>query len=143
MRNHPKAMAFTLVEVLISLVIAVVMIVGILTLLNFNFVYQNQQELRANAMDVMFTEMEKLRRQFIFVVEPYAVLLSDNRTPDNPNDDTLGRLRLQLFDRDNNELTAAPTGHDRVRVVMTVTWRGRGRLSSRVFREQLVGHLIP
>lgn len=138
-----RTTAFTLVEVLIALVIAVSMIVGILSLLQFNFVYQNQQELRANAMDVMAREMEKLKRQFIFTIDPYSVLISDNRTPDNPNDDTTGRLRVQLFNRDGDELTSAPTGVDRVRVVMTVTWRGRGRLSSRLYSERLVGYLIP
>ena len=142
-RKRQRAIAFTLVEVLISLVIAVIVIVGILTLLNFNFVYQNQQELRASAMDAMAREMEKLKRQFIFTVDPYSVLVSDNRTPENPNDDTTGRLRVQLYDRDDNELTSAPTGHDRITVVMTVTWRGRGRMSSNVYTEGLVSYLIP
>jgi len=141
--SRSKSKGFTLVEVLIALVIAVILVVGIITLLQFNFLYQNQQELRANAMDVMAREMEKLKRQFIFTVEPYTVRISDNRTPDNPNDDTMGRLRVQLFDRDNNELTEAPTGSDRIRVVMTVTWHGRGRYSAKTYRERLVGFLIP
>ena len=141
MRNCRNA--FTLVEVLITLVIAVVMIVGILTLLNFNFTYQNQEELRAGAMDAMAREMEKLKREFIFVVEPYTVTVNDNRTPENPNDDTHGTLQVRLFDRDGNELTESPTGSDRIRAVMTVQWRGRGRLSPRIFQERLVAYLIP
>jgi type II secretory pathway pseudopilin PulG len=140
----PRLRAFTLVEVLVATVIAMIMLISTVELLNFNFMYQNQQELRASAMDSLAHEMEKIRRQFIYTVPPYyTVTVSDNRTPDNPNDDTDGVMHVQLFDRAGNALTAEPATDDRVTVVMTVTWHGRGRFSSRLFRESIVGYLIP
>jgi len=146
---------FTLIEVLISLVIAVAMVTGIITLFSFNFAYQNQQELRASAADHLAHEMEKVKQKFIFTVPPYyALTITDNRTPDNPNDDTEGVLRVQLFARNKSNgtefaLTGDPNeqylvaSDDRVRVVMTMTWHGRGRYSNREYRESLVGYLIP
>ncbi len=148
-RLHRQRMAgprggFTLVEVLIAMVISMVMLVGLVGLLNFNFMYQNQQELRASAMDALAHEMEKLRHEFIFTVPPYyTIQVNDNRTPDNPNDDTDGILHVQLFDRNGNVLAAKPATNDRVTVVMTVTWHGRGRFSDREFRETLIGYMIP
>lgn len=136
--------ALTLVEVLVSLIISVTMFMGIISLLQFNFIYQNQQELRANAMDAMAHHMEVLKQQFMWEVEPASIFISDNRTPDNADDDTIGRLTVRLFDRDGTELTEAPRKNfDRVKVVMTVTWRGRGRLSATTFHERLVGFIIP
>lgn len=142
-RLRQRKRAVTLVEVLIALILAVMMVIGIITLLSFNFVYQNQQELRASAMDAMAREMEKLKRQFIFTVDPYVIEVSDNRTPNNPHDDTTGTLTVKLYDRDGAELTTSSPGYDRVRVAMTVTWHGRGRLASREFHEELVSFLIP
>lgn len=132
-----------MVEVLIALLIAVVMGVGIVTLLSFNFVYQNQQELRAGAMDAMVREMEKLRNTFLFNVDPYTVKISDNRTPDNTEDDTLATLSVRMFDRNGNEYTDPPMTMDRVRVVMETTWYGKGRLSSQQYHETLTCYMIP
>jgi prepilin-type N-terminal cleavage/methylation domain-containing protein len=136
--------AFTLVEVLIALALSAVLVVGITELLSFNFIYQNSQELRANAMDVMVRETEKLKRNFTFTVTPYYVLvISDNRTPDNPDDDSPCTLTVQLYDRTGTKLTAPPQGKDRIRIVMTSEWRGRGRMAANVYRERLVSYLIP
>lgn len=150
-RKHSDAVAFTLVEALVTLIIAVVMVVGIIRLLTFNFVYQNQQELRAGAMDAMVGEMEMIRHEFIYRLEPYdkSVTVSDNRTPSDITDDSRGDLRVRLFDRAGNELTdkasveVATKDGDRLRVAMMVEWRGRGIFSRRLYREQLVGYLIP
>ena len=136
--------AFTLVEVMVATVIGLAMIVSILSLFNFNFIYQNQQELRANAMDAMVTEMESLKQQFMWRVAPTEIFISDNRTPGTVDDDTIGRLIVDLYTRDGTKLTEAPKRNfDRLRVVMTVEWNGRGRLSSRIFKERLVAYLIP
>jgi len=142
-REQDARRAFTLIEVMVALAITAIMVIGITSVLTFNFIYEDVQELRANAMDALAREMERARRQFIFKVEPYTVMVADNRTPNNPYDDTTGTLTVRLYDRNGNLLTAAPTGKDRLRVVMTVEWHGRGRLSPRIYREQLVGYLIP
>jgi len=138
-----KKTAFTLVEVMVTLAITTIMVVGIVSLLSFNFIYQNNQELRASAMDAMAREMEKLKRQFIFTIDPYSVVVVDNRTPDNPKDDTTGTLRVRIYDRDGHQFTEAPTGSDCVRVVMAVEWRGRGRMAANLYREQLISYIIP
>lgn len=150
-RNPRRVLAFALVEVLITLVIAVVMLVGIITLLSFNFLYQNQQELRACAMDIMVSEMEELKQEFTVTLAPYteALAVSDNRTPDNSDDDTRGRLQVQFFDRNGvalankDEVRDALVPDGRIRVLMTVEWSGRGRQSGNIYREQLAGLLIP
>jgi prepilin-type N-terminal cleavage/methylation domain-containing protein len=141
--SFPSRRAFTLVEVLVALVIAVAMAVGIVTFLVFNFTFQNQEELRAGAMDAMVREMEKLRNKFLFNVDPYKVRISDNRTPDNPDDDTIALLTVRMFDRYGNEYNRPPMTMDRVRVVMEATWRGKGRLSSQQYHETLACYMIP
>lgn len=135
--------AFTLVEVVVTLALSTVMMIGIVSLFSFNFIYQNNQELRANAMDSMAREMEKLKRQFMFTIDPYTVTVADNRTPDNPYDDTSGTLTVRIYDRNDTQLTSAPINDDRYRVVMMVEWRGRGRMRANTYREQLVSFLVP
>jgi prepilin-type N-terminal cleavage/methylation domain-containing protein len=143
-RSGRNKSGFTLVEVIIALMISTIMVVGIISLLSFNFIYQNNQELRANAMDIMARETEKLKRQFTFTLTPYYIVsISDNRTPDNPYDDSACTLTVQLYDRSGSKLTAPPAGKDRIRVVMTTEWRGRGRLAPNIYRERLVSYLIP
>jgi len=141
-RNREQR-GLTLMEVLVSLLISATMLVGIVSLLSFNFIYQNQQELRANAQDAILNEMEKIRHQFIWKVEPQTIVVYDNRTPDNQTDDTDATLRVRVYNRNGTELAAAPTDSDRYRVVLTVTWKGRGRMSSRTFTEELVAFIIP
>jgi len=134
---------FTLVEVVLTLLVSSVLVIGLLLLLSFNFTYQNQQELRASAMDVLGKEMEKLKRKFIFITEPYTATITDSRTPENPYDDTTATVTAQLFNRNNVELTSPPTDKDRYRVVMTARWYGRGRLGRVLYTERLVAFIIP
>jgi len=140
---NKRRSAFTLVEVLVALAVSVVMVIGIMQLMSFNFIYQNNQELRANAIDMMAFELEKMKRQFVFTVNPYSLTVDDNRTPYNPNDDTPCTMTVRLYDRTGTVYASAPTGKDRVRVVMNIEWRGRGRFSKNTYSERLIGYLIP
>jgi len=143
-KSYGQESAFTLIEVMIALALSAVMVIGITSLLSFNFIYQNNQELRATAMDIMAHETEKLKRNFTFTLTPYYVItISDNRTPDNPYDDSPCTLTVRLYDRNGSQLATAPAGKDRVRCVMTTEWRGRGRMWANIYRERLVSYLIP
>lgn len=136
---------FTLVEVMAAMMISAILVTGLISLLSFNFAYQNQQELRASAADSLVSKMESLEAHFLFSASPETILVYDNRTPDNPYDDTTATLRVQMFHRDGSELTAAPppTYCDRLLVVITVRWHGRGRFQRNRYQEQLIGYLIP
>ena len=144
-RRSKPAAGFTLVEVMAAMIISATMVIGLISLLSFNFAYQNQQELRASAADSLVSKMESLEAHFLFSATPESILVYDNRTPDNPYDDTTATLRVRMFHRDATELTAAPppTYNDRLLVVMTVEWHGRGRFQRNRYQEQMIGYLIP
>jgi len=142
-RGRRRRDAFTLVEVVITMLIASVMVIGLLMLLSFNFDYQNQQELRASAMDGLEKELEKIKRQFVFVTAPYTTMIYDNRTPDNPYDDTTATVSVRIYNRNDVELTSPPADKDRYRVVLAAQWYGRGRFSRVLYLERLVAFIVP
>ena len=49
-REQDARRAFTLIEVMVALAITAIMVIGITSVLTFNFIYEDLQELRAIAM---------------------------------------------------------------------------------------------
>jgi hypothetical protein len=150
-RGQHRRRAVSLAEVLIALLLASIMVTGALQLLQFNQIYQMKEEMRASAVDALSHEMEILKHEFIYNLEPYSkgVTLYDNRTPNDRTDDTTGTLRVRFLDRSGSVLgtaadilsTARTEG--RVEVNMRVTWSGRGRFSGVFYHERMGGYVIP
>jgi hypothetical protein len=61
-----------------AMMISATMVIGLISLLSFNFAYQNQQELRASAADSLVSKMESLEAHFLFSASPETILVYDS-----------------------------------------------------------------
>lgn len=131
-------------EVLITIAIAVVIITGSISLMMFNSQYIKQQQVRSSAMTLAAMTMEQLFHTPVEELEHSSedVVIDDNRTPDDEEDDTAGNLRVEIKDLAGNLLVEPPAATDCVEVCITVTWAGSGRASERTYKETLVSYII-
>jgi type II secretory pathway pseudopilin PulG len=125
-----KGKAFTLVEILITVLVASVVLLSILAGLVYSLHAQKMARERTMAQreaTILIEEARRLAFPFLVPVENREVLIDDNRTPDDDSDDLNGTASLKLYRLSDNTELASAQGETMILVQAVVTWNSMGR----------------
>lgn len=120
--------AFTLVEVLFTIAIATVAVLGIISALMFsiyiqadlrqrNLAYREATAILESTKKDLFTNLNEIDRDVII----------DTGGNMDPDDDLMGTVELEFFDMDGDPIVPAAAGTELIRARVTVTWTPPGR----------------
>ncbi|HPB30865.1 MAG TPA: hypothetical protein PLB62_05380 [Candidatus Sumerlaeota bacterium] len=140
-----KAGAFTLVEAVIATLLVTTMTIGIVSMMTYSRSYARLDRERAAATAHAARKMENLKRQMFTKIAPSreTVVLDNNGTPGNPDDDLLGNLEVNLYSSNGQPIVAPPNEADLLKVEITVSWNPSGRLSQKRMKETLCTYITP
>ena len=135
---------FTLVEAMITILIVAAASIGATQMAIFVRTQNDLEQERARAHQIVSEEMEWVRHTlYTHLRTGGTVVIWDNGTPENPDDNTEGLLEIIVRDPAGN-LVTHPSGQDvALTVEVTLTWNPRGRLGARTFRETVMTRTAP
>lgn len=146
---RPARAAFTLVEVLITVVLVVFMSVSIMGALAFGAYQKQSIRERNGAIRVAADLMESVKRtNFAYLeAQTFNDVVIDDRGTATTSDNITATVTLRFFDEDDNEVgtasTPMPLDMSMVRVEVTVTWNPVGFRSRTTESERLITLLAP
>lgn len=120
-----KCRAFTLVEIMITIVITLVVFLSIAAGMIYNQRAQKLARERSVAHREATRLLEEARRLSFATLTPIAgrtVLIDNNRTPDRTDDDILGQASLKIFRQSDSQELATAMGENFVVVQAEVRW---------------------
>lgn len=143
--RQARRKAFTIIEVSLAVVLVVVMSLGIISMLLYSRSYAKLERERTGAITVATKKMEQVKRQFYKDLSPSteSVLVDDNQTPANTNDDVRGTMTVTFKSKSGAVIPGAPPDNNVILVEIVVAWNPAGRLSNKVLRERIYTYLTP
>jgi len=139
-----RTRGFSLIEVMVAMSVVLLGSISTIGLITQSKVISYSERDRARAHQIVMKEMEKVRRQLFSQVAPATeVTLWDNKTPDDPTDDTVGTLEMHMRTLGGVTLAKLPEAPQAVLVEVSLTWSPRGSMSGRKFTERLVTYIAP
>ena len=145
MQSYRKS-GFTLVECLIAVAITAVLFLATLSALSFARMNNAIEQERTRAHQIVCSAMDYqqgyLNHEHISSTSQATVW--DNGTPDDPDDDTVGTLEIEIRDPDTNDVITSVTGNRMILIETTLTWSPRlARIYKKTFRESVTSLKVP
>ena len=133
---------FSLVEVLITILVASIVVLSIIAGLIYVMHGQKLARERSRAQREASMLVEEARRTafpYLEPIGPRTVLIDDNRTPDDESDDITGTAELKLYRWPDKTPLREAAGEEMIIVQSTVNWESEGK--QRVVR--IASHFAP
>jgi prepilin-type N-terminal cleavage/methylation domain-containing protein len=141
--NRTRRAGFTLVEVMMTVGITSGVLLCVAGGMLFNQRAQKMTREHTLAQRQAASLLEEARRTNFRDLVPYsnhAVLIDNNRTPDDPSDDLMGRADLRIYRQTTGEELASAEGESYVSVQTIVRWNSPKHVTRRL---TMVTHFSP
>lgn len=144
-KNFKKFAAFTIVEIMMASLIALVAITATLNLLFYARTNNELEQERTRAFQIISQKLDvETYKLFTWTQSDAQVTIWDNATPDDPNDDTRGLMEIIVRDPDTRQvLNAVPNPARMVEVEATIRWKHRGPRPNRLMSETVITTKVP